>query len=67
MSSPVSDRTDLRKGVRAGAAACGATTDVQSCTCAPWLASGCQAICEDEIPVDGPTAISVIVEGRLAE
>ena len=67
MSSPVSDSTQARRRVCSGGAACGATPVARNCSCAPWLTSGRQVICENEVPVEGPTAISVIVEGGLAE
>jgi hypothetical protein len=67
MSSPASETTYVRRRVRSGAAACGTTPSARNCPCAPWLTSGQQTICEDEVPVEGPTVISVIVEGGLAE
>jgi hypothetical protein len=49
-------------GGRRASTACGARSGVRVCLCERWLALGQAVICEDEIPVDRPTVISVIEE-----
>jgi hypothetical protein len=50
---------DSDVGGRPTFTACGAPLRARDCQCAAWLALAQQVICEDLLPVEGPTAIVV--------
>ena len=67
MDSQVSDNANRRGRVNSAPPACRTSRGARPCLCAPWSSSGYDVLCEGELPLEGPTAISVIMEGGLSE
>jgi hypothetical protein len=67
MTSQVSDGAEAENRTCPTLVNSGAAPGNRICRCVEWLTLGYRVLCESEIPVEGPTAISVIIDGSLDE